>query len=294
MSLEIKTFYNIANSYTKYKEQLDTFKRDGKPIYMGECDSFVNEHITNAEQDASMICKTVMKFLNLLKEESESYKIEGSKYLFYWLHNDVLNGKLAIGNTLILYKELYRRYNDEDKLNILNIYINQMNDNTSDKLVKLIGIYDILKNFDNSYKETLKKKECTCYSIDSFSRYVDECRKVYDNDFCDELKNFRNQYNFFIQNIIQCRGDQYLLPPVDNFDIVSTILVSLFLILSTSLILPLLYKFTPFGPWISQKIRKKKNIWDNINQENNILSNSYEMKTYNSNKKNYSIAYHSS
>ncbi|SBS93685.1 PIR Superfamily Protein [Plasmodium ovale curtisi] len=252
MSLEIKTFYNIANSYAKYKDELDTFKRDEKPIYTGECNSFVNEHITNAEQDPPTI---------------------------------------SIGSTLILYKELYTRYNDEEKLNILNMYINQMNENTSDKLVKLIGIYDILKNFDNAYKSTQKKKECTCYSIDSFSSYADECRKVYDNDFCDELKNFRNQYNFFIQNIIQSRGDQYLLPPVDNFDIVGTILVSLFLILVTSLILPLLYKFTSFGPWISQKIGKKKNIWDNINQENNILSNSYEMKSYNSNKKNYNIHY---
>ncbi|SBT55978.1 PIR Superfamily Protein [Plasmodium ovale wallikeri] len=292
MSHEIKTFYNIANSYTKYKDELDTFKRDEKPIYMGECNSFVNEHITNIEEDPPTICNTVMKFLNLLKEESESYKIEGSKYLFYWLHNDILKNKSPVEITLILYKELYRRYNEEDNLNILNKYIDQMNENTSDKLVKLTGIYDTFKKFEKEVTSKGAEKKCTSDCVKLFSTYVHECQKGYDYDFCNELKIFREKYNFFIKTYIFC-DEQYFLQPVDLFDIVRIIIVPIVLIVVTSLILPLLYKFTPFGPWIHNIIAKQKYIFHNINEETNHYIYSYEMENNSSKTGNYNIAYNS-
>ncbi|SBT56051.1 PIR Superfamily Protein [Plasmodium ovale wallikeri] len=293
MSTDMQTFYNIASSYAKYKNDLDSYKRDEMLTYMGECSSFVNEHITNNEEDPPTICNAVMKFLNLLKEESESYKIEGSKYLFYWLHNDILKNKSPVEITLILYKELYRRYNDEDNLNILNKYIEQMNENTSDKLVKLTGIYDTFKKFEKEVTSEGAEKKCTSDCVKLFSTYVHECRTGYDNDFCNELKIFREKYNFFIKTYIYC-DEQYFLPPVDLFDIVRIIIVPLVLIVVTSFIFPLLYKFTPFGQWIQHKIVKKKNMWDNTNQEENHLLHNYEMDRDDSSKKHYKLVYSSS
>ncbi|SCA48149.1 PIR protein [Plasmodium ovale] len=286
--------YNIASSYAKYKNELDLCKGDEMPMYINECSSFVNENITNIEEDPPTICKAVMKFLNLLKEENESYKIEGSKYLFYWLHNDILKNKSPVQITLILYKELYRRYNDEDNSNILNKYIDQMNENTSDKLVKLTGIYDTFKKFENEVTSEGAEKKCTSDCVKLFSTYVHECRKGYDNDFCNELKIFREKYNFFIKTYIFCYEEQYFLPPVDVFDIVRIIIVPFVLIIVTSFILPLLYKFTPFGSWIHRIIAKKKNIFHNINEETNHLIHSYEMKNNSSKTGNYNIAYNSS
>ncbi|SBT54483.1 PIR Superfamily Protein [Plasmodium ovale wallikeri] len=79
-------------------------------------------------------------------------------------------------------------------------------------------------------------------------------------------KNFREYHNSFVRNIRACQGDQYLLPPVEILD-TGIIVAPFVLILVISLILPLLYKFTPFGPWIHQRIGKNKNMLNNIIEE---------------------------
>ncbi|SBT74091.1 PIR protein [Plasmodium ovale] len=186
---------------------------------------------------------------------------KGCKYLFYWLYADVLNKEQSTENTLILYKELYDRYNsDEDKE-----FISQDNEN-----------------------------KCTNDCVELYTRYVSECRKVYDNDFCNELKNFREVYNSYIQSIPSCKEEQYLLPPIEAFDMVSIILTPFLFILVTTLIFPILYKFTAFGPWLHRKFGKQKNIWDNINEETNCLIHSYNMENKNYQERNYNIAYNSS
>ncbi|SBT55339.1 PIR Superfamily Protein [Plasmodium ovale wallikeri] len=62
----------------------------------------------------------------------------------------------------------------------------------------------------------------------------------------------------------------------------------------TSLILPILYKFTAFGPWIRRLLGRNENILQYINEEENHSLNTYEIQDDNSNMPNYYIAYNSS
>ncbi|SBT55325.1 PIR Superfamily Protein [Plasmodium ovale wallikeri] len=269
MLLEIPTTYNVASSYKEYKTYLDSYKKEEITTYMFGCEKFINQYLNDAEDPALNVCYAVMKFLNLLEEKNYTQKEKGCKYLFYWLHAEVLRSKQPIKNTLNLYKELYKNYHSEENLNTLDNYINQINEHTSDKLVKLTGIYDKLEHFSSEYELKHEKKTCTGDCMDLYNTYVDECRKGYDKDFCNELKNFREKYHFFIKKILSYEGEQYLLPPVESFNTLNVIIIPFTLILVTSLIFPILYKFTAFGPWIRRIIGKNNNMWENINEETN-------------------------
>ncbi|SBT02565.1 PIR Superfamily Protein [Plasmodium ovale curtisi] len=247
MSPKILTFYNISNSYKKYKEMLECYKNDDQLIYTFNCDNFTNQYIKDVKGDVFKFC----------------------------------------------YAEFHQKYNYEESVNALDKYINQINIHTSDKLVKLTDLYDILENFDSEYRLNGKKETCTGDCFDLYIKYVGECRKGYDNDFCNELKNFIAKYNFFIQDILLLKGEKYLLLPVDYFDVVGIIIIPFVLIIGTSLILPLLYKFTPFGLWMRHQIGKNKNTLDNIHEEARDLLHNYEIDNKNSRTQNYNITYNS-
>ncbi|SBT83070.1 PIR protein [Plasmodium ovale] len=306
MPLEIQTIYNAAYSNCIYKDKLDSYQTSTELQDNNICLGFTNSHINN-QNNAQKICKAAILFFKDLNDQEhkyadttyedtkykdKTYRDNGCKYLFYWLYTDVLNGKVSIENTLILYQKLYSIYNENhEHLNAFDKYINEMNEDTSGKFVRLTNLYNELEIFFEENKSKNEKEYCTSYSFNSYLKYVDECRSGYDNDFCNELKNFRKKYNFFIQKVIKCQGKKDLLPPVEKSDIIGIILTPFTLILLTSLILPLLYKCTSVGPWIRNKIGKKKNIWDNINEETDQLLNNFEIEENNLNNRNYNIAY---
>ncbi|SBS91848.1 PIR Superfamily Protein [Plasmodium ovale curtisi] len=306
MPLEIQTIYNAAYSNCIYKDKLDSYQTSTELQDNNICLGFRNSHINN-QDNAQKICNAAILFFKDLNEqehknadttyedtkyEDKTYRDNGCKYLFYWLYTYALNKNESIMNTLKLYKDLYRLYNEKhNNLNKFSDYINEMNEDTSEKFVNLTNLYNELNNFFTENKEKKREQACTNYSFDSYLKYVDECRNGYDNDFCNELKNFRKKYNFFIQKVIKCEGKKDLLPPVEKSNIIGIILTPFSLISLTSLILPLLYKFTPVGPWIRNKIGKKKNIWDNINEETDQLLNNFEIEENNLNNRNYNIAY---
>ncbi|SBS93746.1 PIR Superfamily Protein [Plasmodium ovale curtisi] len=248
-----QTMNNIDNPYSEYKKKLDSYKGD-ESIYMFGCNKFTNEHLKNAEGYAPKICNIAVSLLSHLKEQNNpSYQENGCKYLYYWLHDEINDSK-TIEDTLVVYKALNDIFNDEnDGLNMFDNYINQMNNDIYHKIKKIILIYDEFNNFEKQFMPP------------------SECRKAYDYDFCNKLKKFRDHYNYFIQTILKCEGDQYLLPPVDNLDV-----------------------FTPVGPGACHIIGKKKNTWDNISQEENHLLDDYEMEKDFSKKVHYKLAYNSS
>ncbi|SBS91532.1 PIR Superfamily Protein [Plasmodium ovale curtisi] len=295
MHLEITTIYNAAYSNCKYKQILDSYKNEKEKKNLDGCQGFTSEHL-NTQDNQQKICESVILFFRHLKEESDdtTYHDNGCKYLYYWLYNHVLKSQQTIKNVLKLYKELYEIYTQHhNSSNTFGKYINEMNEHTSDKFVKLTNIYNKLENFYEKTSQVTEEK-CTSGVKELYIKYLDECKNGYDYDFCDELKNFRKKHNFFIENIKKCKGEQYILPPVERSDAIDSTIIPFSLISVTFLILPILYKFTAFGPWIHRFIGKNKNILENINEESNNSLNTYELGDDNSNILNYNIAYNSS
>ncbi|SBT72959.1 PIR protein [Plasmodium ovale] len=302
MPFEIQTIYNAAYSNCIFKNKLDSYKNNGELKNNNICSDFKNSHLIT-QGNEQKICKAVILFFRDLKEQKYEYEDTtyddiayrdiGSKYLFYWLYTHVLENKHTVKNVLKLYKELYGIYNQHHgSANTFDKYINEMNEHTSDKLVKLTNLYNELDDFFTENEEKKEKTACNSYSLAKYFSYIEECRKGYDNDFCNELKNFRKKYNSFIKNVIECE-DQYLLLPVKNFDAADTTIIPLSLISVTSLILPILYKFTVFGPWMRRLIGKNDNILEYINEETNHSLDTYEMENENTEIHSYNIAYNS-
>ncbi|SBT02064.1 PIR Superfamily Protein [Plasmodium ovale curtisi] len=308
MPLEIQTIYNAAYSNCIFKNKLDSYKNNGELENNNGCSDFKNSHLIT-QGNEQKICKAVILFFkdlnahtdNKYKDptnenityENTTYKDNGCKYLFYWLYTYALNKKESIKNTLNLYKDLYTRYNkNHEGLIKLNKYIDEMDVHTSTKLVNLTNLYNELDKFFTE-NENKNEKVCKGDFIHSYNSYVDECRNGYDYDFCDELKNFRKKYNYFIKNVMKCE-EKDLLPPVESIDAADMTIIPFSLISVTSLILPILYKFTAFGPWIRRLIKKNENKLEYINEETNQSLNTYETRDDISNMQNYNIAYNSS
>ncbi|SBS82487.1 PIR Superfamily Protein [Plasmodium ovale curtisi] len=288
MPLEIQTIV--------YKEKLNSLENDLKTKNLNSCQGFNNQYL-NTGVNAYKICEAVILFLgHLIQETTDTiYRDNGCKYLFYWLYTHMISDEQTNKNTLKLYKELYTIFNEKHSGSyIFDNYINVMNEHTIEKLVKLTNIYDKLDKFYEGKKPPVSKGDCISGVADLYTKYSYECMKGYDYDFCDELKNFRKKHNFIIQQVLLCAGEEYLLPPVESFNAVSKTIIPFSLISIPSLILPILYKFTAFGPWIRRLIGKNKNILENINEETSHSLNTYEIGDDNSNIRDYNIAYNSS
>ncbi|SBT84461.1 PIR protein [Plasmodium ovale] len=276
--------YNAAALSNRYKEKLDSYKNSTEMKNMAGCNGFHNEHL-NAKGNQNKICEAVMLFLSHLQKETDPiYRDSGCKYLYYWLYTYALDKNVTTENTLNLYKYLYKRYNEYHRgLNTFDNYINDINEHTSDKLVKLTDMYDILDNFYERRTSLESNNKCKSGVTELYAKCLDECRKGYDDDFCDELKIFRKKHNFIIQKVQLCQEKEYLLPPVVRVNRVGMTIIPLTLI-----------SFTAFGPWIRHQIGKNRNVLNNMNEEPDQLLNIYEIEDDNSNIRNYNIAYNSS
>ncbi|SBS95330.1 PIR Superfamily Protein [Plasmodium ovale curtisi] len=289
------SLYNAAALSNRYKEKLDSYENSTEMNNVAGCNGFHNEYL-NAKDNQNKICEAVISFLSHLQKETDPiYRDSGCKYLYYWLYTHVISNQKTIENTLNMYKKLYDIYNqNHGGSDVLTNCINGMNEHTSDKLVKLTNIYNKLDNFYDGITTPIPKENCNSGISELYATYLDECKKGYDDDFCDELKIFRKKHNFIIERVLSCEGKQYLLPPVERFDTVSKTIVPFTLLSVTSFILPVLYKFTALGPWIRHQLGKNRNVWNNMNEEPDQLAYSYEIENDNSSMQDYNIAYNSS
>ncbi|SBT01062.1 PIR Superfamily Protein, partial [Plasmodium ovale curtisi] len=287
--------YNVVNSYKVYKEKLSSGSSSDGVLGTAPCEGLNYKHVNQAKVKFPQLCSTAIQFLNHLKENSHNYRDDGCKYLYYSLYVDVLKREKSTEKTLILYKELNQIFNEVyDGMNELDSYINKMDEYTSDILVKLIDIYDKFDEFENEFKLTGKINKCPDECVELFKGYLDACRNRYDYDFCYELNNFREKYNLIIEQVTNCKGEKYILPPVEIFETGGIIFIPFAIIVVATFIFPILYKFTAFGPWIRRSLGIKKNMCQNINEETNHSLHISEMGKKSLKKRNYNIAYNSS
>ncbi|SBT74474.1 Plasmodium vivax Vir protein, putative [Plasmodium ovale] len=296
MSQRIDRAHNTASSYKEYRKELESYLSSSDLLLIPGCNDFHSQHIKGSIYDDPTVCAVAVKFLSHLKEKNiPSYEEEGCKYFFYWLYTKALDGKKHIEDTLDLYKKLNELFNEEnDGHHKFDKYINNMNKDTCDKLQKVIHLYEVFNKLENEVSQQSEQTKCISNCSELFTSYVDECREAYNYDFCNGLKDFREYHNYYFQSILHCKEEQYLLPQVEIYHIGGIILTPFVVILVTAFIFPIIYKFTAFGPWIHHILRRKKNIWENINQETNQSLNLYEMENRNSKIQSYNIAYNCS
>ncbi|SBS93650.1 PIR Superfamily Protein [Plasmodium ovale curtisi] len=241
------------------------------------------------------------------KHEDEPLTEDDCNFLNYWL-NDKLREYVRDNSNYV--KQFYKKIKELDatvfsKHEELENRINFIDPDIFENMKYLYDLYDNSRTILNMMRgqdypdeeitneenvegeqeseenKNEKQKSCSDYTEDCSKKYkkaMDKCLNDND-DFYKALKDFKISYNIAVeqetQDLRNCKSSQYFHLP--NYDpvlekqrnIMAGKILSAPLILS--FVIPLLYKYTPFGPFFRAKAKIIKNRWINPDKDENEL-----------------------
>ncbi|SCA83554.1 hypothetical protein PVT01_000052100 [Plasmodium vivax] len=314
-----KSKYEFCKDSPYYQEILEYVEKNNSAIE-NEINCNLSTTTLNFSNDTSAekICKE-FKFLyktfhtfNVKKtKEEDIYTHTDCDFLNYWL-NDKLKQKV-IGGTIDVnkfYKEIKSKDEEETlKYDELGKYMNNIDLEILKNMKLLYELFyyerKILNMLLNHAYAVDDKKPCSHYTDNCYKTYTAALNRCLDGykEFCKVLKHFKNSYNFSIREEIQdknnCRkSDHFLLPeqdPVLEIEKKEAMRIqNLTSPLIVLLVTPLIYKFTPVGPFLQEKIKKVKNMWKSPKKnKEKMLSSSMDIENNISDNRKYKLAYNS-
>ncbi|SBT00603.1 PIR Superfamily Protein [Plasmodium ovale curtisi] len=242
------------------KDSCEREKKDSCEVGTKDsCDELSTSMMFSNNLRGKYICQEFKLLYKLLRDNSEGEPTEKIKHKdadFFSKHRNIDNHFYNINPEILEnMKILYELYHTKQK--ILDIMIKQ--DDSSSEMYKCPDYIEICQK---KYKEGL-----------------DKCHSAYD-DFYKALKLFQMDYIYGIEKETdksgQCKSISFLqLPEYDpvvekHRNIMAGKILSAPLILS--FVIPLLYKYTPLGPFLRTKINMIKNNWMNSDEYGSELS----------------------
>ncbi|SBT31156.1 PIR Superfamily Protein [Plasmodium ovale wallikeri] len=281
--------YSFIGSYDVYKSAFEKDYEDGGFQDTSDCQNIATTYLGGDNNR----CTQIVNYLNYLDSYDESYICEGCKYLNYLLYNEI-HKKLGHGhNILQFYDKLKDSYDYYFNTYIFDIYVKEISEDIFQKIQNLIELYDHFKKIKSANIQIIGE---TCKNAQSFANayllHVKKCYESYDKDFCAELEKFRDQYNLRMTNVTSCAGLQTFLPSTINVNLLA-ILSPFVVIIGIPFIFFILFKFTPFGPWIMPRMRSIKMIRNYLSPESPEVQHNYQDTNIYEEEKMYNIAYYS-
>ncbi|VUZ99732.1 PIR protein [Plasmodium vivax] len=285
------SMYNFSSRSYDYQSLFSDNHPRMETGYEETCQSIMGQYsIRNSS--FKLNCNKSLNYLQKLenREHTDIKQAQGTLYLYLWLYDKELKNVAYKGNSIDIYMKLLNLCFFNLHNNILTIYQSKVR---TENFEILKNLYDLYYKFDkiehdNECKET--KYECAKECVKLYKECIEICNQKYNVDYCNELENFRNEFNKYISSENQCK-DKDLYIPSNIFASKSVILlIPLVSLLVLSTFFFILYKFTPFGPWFRDRSRRKKKFYNNIaNEEPEILHASRTNKM--SEIKPYNISY---
>ncbi|SBT83684.1 PIR protein [Plasmodium ovale] len=318
---------NQADKYkfcinTNYYEWLvqDVKGKKDKVKNEGNCDGIIldvkfNENVTAKDicQEFKFLYNSFSVYRGKKTPDNDPFSLYDCDFLNYWL-NDKLRENVNNGSIKI--KEFYKKIKNKDnnffsKTNDLDEYLYDIDPNVLENMKLLYKLYDnainiksIIDNefYINDELKNEKKESCSKYTNECDENYknaMDRCLNSND-DFYNALIYFKDSYKIITETSSNesnvCNSSEfYYFPEYDGvlekkknaIKISSTLLV-------LSFALPLIYKYTPFGPFLRTKINMVRGMWINQDKnENELLSLSTDIEDNNSDNEEYNIGYYS-
>ncbi|KMZ77225.1 hypothetical protein PVIIG_05884 [Plasmodium vivax India VII] len=217
-----KQYEKCTNVYTKVKAQYDVID-----------ESFITH------------CNKYSEYLKYIEDNYDgniNNMAKGIIYLYCWLYDKELHKDKYHNNRINIYKKLLEEYDViEYASNIPNIFRTYLNENIEENLKNLYDLYYKFDKFRKDKKCSDDNCKCAEECYISYNKYIKDCNKPNNADFCNGLEEFRAQYNNYTSNDFKCKEDYKYLPPAINFDI-SLILIPIIATLIISSLLFVLYK----------------------------------------------------
>ncbi|SCA60775.1 hypothetical protein, conserved [Plasmodium vivax] len=192
--------YKFSNVFLKIKSIFDDEFNEPDDKYNDKCDNFST--INGIKKEAfNAHCKKCMKYVRYLEDEyKESIETaQASLYLYYWLLDKELYNEDYTEISLDIYENLLDEYDECEVSNIHQTYKDYIKDELNNNLKNLYHLYYKFDKFKN--RKNCENNNCKCAEqcADLYNTYVREhCGIPYDNIFCNELQNFANIYNDYI------------------------------------------------------------------------------------------------
>ncbi|SBT59290.1 PIR Superfamily Protein [Plasmodium ovale wallikeri] len=280
-------YYSSVGSFLVYEEEFNTVvgERSDTQRYKELCKSFSDVFFSSSYPIDR--CCIIAKYLHHIKLEKDENKDDRCKYLNY-----LLNTKEDF-KSLTNYRvsKLLKAYNKLSfKFKTCNQIIEHIkNDDILGKIEKLHALHKSLGKLEKSIDDNDGHIYSNAEEFATLYRnYRKNCKDADMEGFCGELKKIELYCSERVKSEKYTEASEILKTLIPN-DGTSTI-VSCITMLAIPLFLYILYKFTPFGPWVNTKILKKKNIKNNLYQESQ-LQNPRDQQLNLQNSK-YNIKYH--
>ncbi|SBS94697.1 PIR Superfamily Protein [Plasmodium ovale curtisi] len=232
-------------------------------------------------------------------------------YLNYWLNDKLIK---TVSDDTNYVKEFYKKIKEQDDAffsnpNDLEKHLYVIHPKILENMKLLYDLYVIKKKitdliFDQDNTENYKEL-CEDYTQKCYDKYIEgmkNCLNIYD-DFYKALKVFETDYKYLIAQEThesgQCKtSDHFRLMEYDPVLEARQRRFMTFKIMSAPLMLPfvipLLYKYTPFGPFLRAKIRMVKDKWMNMDKnESELLSLSTDIENNIYDNEEFNLGYYS-
>ncbi|SBT55881.1 PIR Superfamily Protein [Plasmodium ovale wallikeri] len=315
-----KKYYDIVGSFPINDNKFDITNVQSHENENPDSDCiYIKLQYLKDHNEFIMPCTNVAAYIKDLDNKCHELKESDRCVYMNYCINDVVR------------KQKNDMYNEIKLINAYKQLVTQVNKCTNtieyidnDDYEKLSDLYKMYYNFneyvnkDNSYSkcDDLKK-----YVKPLYMKYQTICNENTNNDFCNTLEEFKHDYNINRTRLDECEHVDIMLPSFkdrtehvsgesssrggiqgDELSSVgdselgsssSTILIVFSVILLIPVIFFILYKFTPFGPWIRPQILKQKKLWNHICDKTHQLFHNYGHRQLNSRKPQYNVQYDS-
>ncbi|SBT33134.1 PIR Superfamily Protein [Plasmodium ovale wallikeri] len=259
-------------------------------VHGGLCYNIENEN--SLDPNSFLVpCMNVATYIN---STDKTCPIENKtlicKYINYSINAFIRNNRVSKDKKLKFIKAYQELFSE---LKECNNVIENMEDGIFAKVDDIYNMYNnynkIITGVPSTSSDCANANNC----VNIYSKYQSICNQKLDDHFCNALRDYKNYYYSKIGSAYTaCPNIITTLPSFDTMDeslgsqvavydapeedddtdevpsdlifIYLNALIIFSIILATSLILFILYKFTPFGIWIRPLLLRKKNIWNNI------------------------------
>ncbi|SBT83857.1 PIR protein [Plasmodium ovale] len=296
MQRKLYTFCINSNYYVTLEQYVNG--KSGEVEKVQNCDNLSSSMKFSKSLSSAEICKK-FKFLykSFGEHQGKNISDQGTltdydcNFLNYWL-NDKLREN--VNDDSINVKEFYERVKEKDSTffsnpNDLEKHMHVIDPEILKNMKLLYKLYDsavkIKSIIDNAVyinEEEKQKKQDACLEYtkecdENYKKAMDRCLNSNDG-FYNALIYFKDSYKIITETSSNesnvCNSSEFDYFP--EYDAVLEKKANAIKISSTlsilSLVLPLIYRYTPFGPLLRANINRVKNKWMNMDEYGSELS----------------------
>ncbi|SCO70740.1 hypothetical protein PVC01_030005500 [Plasmodium vivax] len=223
----------------QHKDLYDKAKKGTYEFHDQMCESFkteFKEHANFDEEEYKNVCKVTVHYITDLKTKNLNI-VHGYKYLYNRISDELIKTVQNSTDDFTFYKTLLKVYCSD--LDCPDININNIEGFSKQLFKKHEHIVDLYNNLEKIHPSV------NCNGAKEFvllyKAKMDECIGVTNDDFCDELDRFKQDYETVMQNK-SCDGVPKHLPSIHGHNTLFSIIIPVSATLITSIVLFTMYK----------------------------------------------------